>query len=104
MQPQTAAEELTLIRAEIARLRAREAELAEVVLRTAALPRVTRMQTKPLVSKRERVFDPRLLPAEILLDPAYSREKITGTTTEAPRQEPHRMQVSAPLQARFGSH
>ncbi|MFD2174885.1 hypothetical protein [Rhodobacter lacus] len=104
MQPQTAAEELTQIRAEIARLRVREAELAEAVLRAAALPQVTRMQTTPLVSKRERVFDPRLLPAEILLDPAYSREKITGTAPGMPRPQPRRLQAPAPLQARFSGH
>lgn len=90
MQPPTAAEELTQIRTEIARLRLREAELAETVLRAAELPRITGMHKTPLVTRRERIFDPRLLPAEIRLDPAYCREKITGTAPGTPRAQPRR--------------
>ncbi|PTV95417.1 hypothetical protein C8J27_10452 [Rhodobacter aestuarii] len=78
------AEELTQIRAEIARLRLREAELSEIVLRDTALPKIATMHKATLTTRRERVFDPRLLPSEIRLDPAYSREKVRRVLREGP--------------------
>ncbi|WP_223634189.1 hypothetical protein [Rhodobacter sp. TJ_12] len=78
------AQELAQIRAEIARLRAREADLSEIVQRDTALPKVAAMHKADLVTRRERVFDPRLLPADIRLDPAYSREKVTRVLRTGP--------------------
>lgn len=77
MQPNPPADELAEIRAEIARLRAREGALREVLLRDAAMPKIGRFHKVDLVTRRQRVFDPRLLPEEIRLDPAYTREKVT---------------------------
>jgi hypothetical protein len=71
------ADELAEIRAEIARLRAREGELREILLRDTAMPKVGRMHKVDLVTNRQRIFDPRLLPEGIRLDPAYTREKVT---------------------------
>ncbi len=71
------ADELAEIRAEIARLRAREGALREAYLSNAALPKIGRWHKVELVTKRQRVFEPRLLPEEIRLDPAYTREKVT---------------------------
>lgn len=71
------ADELAEIRAQIARLRAREGELREAYLSNAALPKIGRMHKVELVTSRQRVFEPRLLPEEIRLDPAYTREKVT---------------------------
>ena len=77
MQLKPPADELAEIRAEIARLRAREGELREILLRDAAVPKIGRFHKVDLVTNRQRIFDPRLLPEEIRLDPAYTREKVT---------------------------
>ncbi|ADE84978.1 hypothetical protein [Rhodobacter capsulatus] len=77
MQLKPPADELAEIRAEIARLRAREGALREILLRDAAMPKIGRFHTVDLVTSRQRIFDPRLLPEEIRLDPAYTREKVT---------------------------
>lgn len=77
MQLKPPADELAEIRAEIARLRAREGELREILLRDAAMPKIGRFHTVDLVTSRQRIFDPRLLPEAIRLDPAYTREKVT---------------------------
>jgi hypothetical protein len=109
------ADELAQIRAEIARLRAREGALCEGLLRTAALPKIERMHRVDLVTTRQRIFDPRLLPEDVRLDPAYTREKITrvlratrkpprvpADTAERPEAAPRispRARVLAGLQA-----
>ena len=77
MQLKPPADELAEIRAEIARLRAREGALREILLRDAAMPKIGRFHKVELVTNRQRVFDPRLLPEAIRLDPAYTREKVT---------------------------
>lgn len=76
MFTQSPADELAELRAEIARLRAREGALREAYLRDAALPRIGRWHKVELVTQRQRVFEPRLLPEAIRLDPTYSREKV----------------------------
>lgn len=70
------ADELVAIRAEIARLRRREAELRAAFLTRPEVPKIGRWHKIEVVTQRHRVFDPRLLPDEIRLDPGYTREKI----------------------------
>lgn len=70
------ADELAEIRAEIARLRAREGELRAAYLGSPAMPKIGRWHKVELKTLRHRIFDPRLLPEEIRLDPAYTREKV----------------------------
>lgn len=77
MFAQSPADELAEIRAEIARLRAREGELRAAYLSNAALPRVGRWHRVDLLTHRQRIFEPRLLPEDIRLDPAFTREKVT---------------------------
>ncbi|TKD17877.1 hypothetical protein FBT96_12050 [Rhodobacter capsulatus] len=77
MQLKPPADEVAEIRAEIARLRAREGALREILLRDAEMPKIGRFHTVDLVTSRQRIFDPRLLPEAIRLDPAYTREKVT---------------------------
>ncbi|MCL7465124.1 hypothetical protein [Phaeovulum sp. NW3] len=73
------ADELADIRAEIARLKRREAELRAAYLTQPDLPKVGRRMKVELVTQRSTIFDPRLLPAEIRNNPAYQREKVTRT-------------------------
>ncbi|WP_339109400.1 hypothetical protein [Thioclava sp. GXIMD4216] len=75
----TPADELAQIRSEIMRLRQREAELREAWLTEAEMPRIGQWHKVELVTSRERIFDPRLLPDDIRKNPSYSREKITRT-------------------------
>jgi hypothetical protein len=72
-----AADELAEIRAEIARLRLREAALRAAILKapdTVAEGRWTRVE---VAERRLSVFDPARLPAEIRDDPRYWRERVT---------------------------
>ncbi len=98
MQLKPPADELAEIRAEIARLRAREGALREVLLRDAAMPKIGRFHKVELVTSRQRIFDPWLLPEEIRLDPAYTREKVTRVL-RASRKAPSAPGESADLPA-----
>ncbi|OCX60924.1 hypothetical protein BFP70_15735 [Thioclava sp. SK-1] len=75
------ADELAEIRAEIQRLKAREAELREAWLTDADMPKIGRWNKVELVTHRQNIFDPRLLPDDIRHNPAYTREKVTRTLT-----------------------
>lgn len=76
MHLKSPADELADIRAEIARLRAREGELRAAYLGSPEMPKIGRWHKVELKTLRHRVFDPRLLPEEIRLDPAFTREKV----------------------------
>ena len=70
------ADELAEIRSEIARLKRREAELRQLLLQRPDLAlqgRWTRVEVIPL---RQSRFLPALLPAAILKDPQYRRDKV----------------------------
>ncbi len=95
MQLKPPADELAEIRAEIARLRIREGELREILLRDAEMPKVGRMHKVDLVTQRHRIFDPRLLPEDIRLDPAYTREKVTRVLRASRKSAPS--PAAAPL-------
>lgn len=73
------ADELSDIRAEIQRLKRREAELRAAYLTRPDMPKVGRWFKVELVTQRARIFDPRLLPDAIRHDPAYNRERVTRT-------------------------
>jgi plasmid stabilization system protein ParE len=78
------ADELALIRAEIARLKRREAALREAYLTRADMPKIGRWNKVEIHTKRHAVFDPRLLPAAIRNDPAYQRDKVMRVLRTAP--------------------
>lgn len=82
------ADELADIRAEIARLKRREAELRAAFLTQPDLPRTGRRNQVDLVVQRTRIFDPRLLPAEIRNNPAYQRDKVTRILRTTPVESP----------------
>jgi len=86
MHLKSPADELAEIRAEIARLRAREGELRAAYLGSPAMPKIGRWHKVELKTLRHRIFDPRLLPEEIRLDPAFTREKVVRVlrTTRMP--------------------
>lgn len=99
MQLKPPADELAEIRTEIARLRAREGELRALLLHDAAMPKIGRFHKVDLVTNRQRVFDPRLLPEEIRLDPAYTREKVTRVlraTRKGPSTQTETVELPAP--------
>ncbi len=69
------ADELADIRAEIAKLKAREAALRVAIIAMPPQPgRWHRVEIKEL---RARVFDASLLPAQIRDNPAYWRERVS---------------------------
>jgi hypothetical protein len=97
------ADELADIRTEIARLKRREAELRAAYLTQPELPRAGRRNRVELVTQRARIFDPRLLPAELRNDPAFQRDKVTRvlrTVAIAPGEaevpEPHQFDLARP--------
>ena len=71
------ADELASIRAELARLKRREAELRAAYLTDTELPKIGRWHRVEVLTQRANIFDPRLLPEEIRNDPAYRRERVT---------------------------
>ena len=101
MTPTNPADELAEIRAEIARLKQREAELRMAYFATPDLPKIGRMHKVELVTRRRIVFEARLLPAEIRNDPTYIRERVMRVlrTERIPNAErtPSLVPVADPL-------
>jgi len=75
----TPADELAEIRAEMARLQAREAALRQVFLADPAQPATGRWTRVEVVQTQARVFDASLLPATIRNNPAYHRDRVVQT-------------------------
>lgn len=71
----TPADELAEIRAEIARLKLREAQLKDRLLHTPLAARTGRWHRAEVQEVTTRRFDPALLPAHIRDDPAYWRDR-----------------------------
>ena len=71
------ADELAAIRAEIARLKRREAELRQAILHDPDCATTGRWHRIEVTVSRARVFDAQLLPAAIRGDPRYRRERVT---------------------------
>jgi hypothetical protein len=78
------ADELAEIRAEIAKLKAREATLRHLIL--SQEPAAGRWHRVEITEHRARVFDARLLPPQIRDNPAYWRERITQVVKCLPIQ------------------
>ncbi len=83
-EPRTPADELAQIRAQIAQLKRREAELREAYLTQPDMPCLGRWTKVEIVTSRRQVLEPRLLPPEIRSDPAFQREKVTRTLQTRP--------------------
>ena len=71
------ADELAELRAEIARLKRREAALRQAILRDPGICMVGRWHRIEVEETRARVFDVQLLPAAIRGDPRYRCERVT---------------------------
>ncbi|OWY09990.1 MULTISPECIES: hypothetical protein [Thioclava] len=84
--PRAPADELAQIRAQIARLRRREAELREAYLTRPDMPCLGRWTKVEIVTSRRKVFEPRLLPPEIRNDTAFQREKVTRRLQTSPHE------------------
>ncbi len=78
------ADELAEIRAEMARLKAREAALRALLL--SQEPAVGRWHRIEITEQRARVFDARLLPPHIRDNPAFWRERVTQVVKCLPIQ------------------
>lgn len=79
-----AADELADIRAEIARLKLREATLRAAIL--SQPPETGRWHRVEVTEHTSRVFDAALLPAQIRDNPSYWRERITQVVKCLPVQ------------------
>lgn len=71
------ADALADVRAEIARLKQREAALRAAILQRRGQVPPGRWHRVEVVERRSRRFDKALLPDTILSDPAYWRERVT---------------------------
>lgn len=78
------ADELAEIRAEIAKLKAREATLRTAILSQEPAP--GRWHRVEITEHHARVFDARLLPSQIRDNPAYWRERVTQVVKCLPIQ------------------
>jgi len=90
MNRQNPADELADVRAEIARLRAREAALRQMFLADPDQPVAGRWHRVEVVRLRHRVFDASLLPGIVRNNPLFWREK----TVQAVRCVPQPMLVA----------
>ncbi len=85
------ADELADIRAEISRLKSREADLRAQFLADPDTITTGRWARVEVVMTRTRVFDKTLLPSAITNDPRYWRERVTEVVRSLPaipRQAP----------------
>ena len=80
------ADELAEIRAEIARLKAREAALRAQFLRDPDHGTLGRWSRVEVVESHSRRFNAALLPPAILNDPRYREEKVVRTVKVVPVQ------------------
>jgi hypothetical protein len=78
------ADELAELRAEIARLKLREATLRNAIL--SGDPAPGRWHRVEVSEHRARIFDARLLPPQIRDNPAYWRERVTQVVKCLPVQ------------------
>lgn len=74
MQSPRPADELHEIRAEIAKLQAREAALVQAFLRDPVAGAMGRYAKAEIIEARELIFDAALLPDDLRLNPAFHRE------------------------------
>ena len=86
MHPIAAADELAEIRAEIARLQSREAELRASLLAALAAMLTGGCHRAEVTEQRVRQFDAALLPREIRENPAFWRESFRMVVRTLPVQ------------------
>lgn len=86
MHPLSLADELAELRAEIARLKTREAELRDQILAAPSDTLGGRWHRVEVTEHRVRMFDPALLPAAIRGNPAYWKERVQLTVRTFPIQ------------------
>lgn len=71
MTTQSLADELADVRAEMQRLRLREAQLRAALIAAPAAQRLGRWNEVEVTARKRLVFNPYLLPAEVRQNPAY---------------------------------
>lgn len=81
------ADELGMIRAEMRRLKAREAELRAQILEIGA-PEPGAEWRIEVIEQRRRTFDRTALPPSITEDPRYWKESITKIVKTVPVEDP----------------
>jgi len=87
------ADELAEIRAEIARLKLREAQLRDRLMKSPLATLIGRFHRVEITHSHSSVFDPALLPDHIRNDPAYWRDRaqtVVRTMPLAPKTAPPR--------------
>ena len=87
------ADELAEIRAEIARLKLREAQLRDRLVKSPLASLIGRFHRVEIAQMQARIFDPALLPDSIHDDPAYWRirtQTVVRTLPLAPKSAPPR--------------
>ncbi|MEL7092970.1 MAG: hypothetical protein AAFN94_14655 [Pseudomonadota bacterium] len=77
MHAHSLADALSDVRAEIGRLRQREAALRAAILAKRGQVPPGRWNRVEIVEQRARIFDRTLLPREIASNPAYFRDRVT---------------------------
>jgi hypothetical protein len=83
-----AADELALVRTELARLRQREAALCQTLIAATASERAGFWTHASVIERRMRAFDPALLPRRLRDDPAYWSEQSRQSVICRPLGQP----------------
>jgi hypothetical protein len=84
MRRQSPADELAEVRAEIARLKMREAALEAAIQRNPHLGTRGTFHAAEVTETRQAVFDPALLPPDVQQDPRYWREQVAKVVAVIP--------------------
>jgi hypothetical protein len=84
MSSTSLADDLAEIRAEIQRLRRREAELRQALIAAPAAQRQGRWAEAEVTLRKRLVFNPYLLPAEVRQDPRYWEDRASHIVTLRP--------------------
>jgi len=97
------ADELANIRAEILRLRRREAELRQALIAAPAAARQGRWAAAEVTFRKRLVFNPYLLPAEVRQDPRYWEDRASHLVTLRPVQCQPRTRPGWPIRREAGA-
>lgn len=92
------ADELTEIRGEIARLKAREAVLRDLILKAPDIGTKGRWNRVELVQSCQRRFVPALLPEVIRQDPAFHVDRVVTILRCLPLHPPNSPRPGWPIQ------
>lgn len=97
MTPTCLADELAMIRAELVRLRTREAELRRALIAAAPAQRLGRWHGAEVSPGKRMVFNPWLLPARLRQNPRYWQERGTLLVTLLPLQPQTKLRPGWPI-------